>query len=392
MLVLVTAGPAEAQVASPPNGPSVQLTGMSATQLGADLRFVMRFNRALPVAELRGNLARSVCVVVSPQAATRRRACVGAGGNGGLLAAKLARVDARGAALERPRALRDARIEAHDAVLTLRVPAAALRVTLGRALRWQAFVRWRDGSGCDLLPDRRACTQLLPATGASLLATRPAPRATAARRPQTLHLLATGDSMIQTIDGHLARALRSRRGTTVRSDARPGTGISKPADVDWVRRARGQAADVRPDVTVVFLGANDGFAIKRRGGTAACCGPAWVAAYATRVEAMMRSYLRGGRAYVYWLTLPAPRPASFARVFPRVNEAIRRAAKRVRGGVRVIDLVPVFTPGGEFRQTITFRGRTIDARQPDGIHLSLAGAAVAATLVIDQLRADHALP
>ncbi|MEA2142638.1 MAG: hypothetical protein QOI64_1068, partial [Solirubrobacteraceae bacterium] len=47
--------------------------------------------------------------------------------------------------------------------------------------------------------------------------------------------------------------------------------------------------------------------------------------------------------------------------------------------------------GGRFRQTITFRGRTIDARQPDGIHLSFAGASVAATLVIDRLRADGAL-
>lgn len=118
--------------------------------------------------------------------------------------------------------------------------------------------------------------------------------------------------------------------------------ISKPGQLDWLRRARGQAASVKPD---------------------------------------------------YWLTLPTPRPAAFARVFAPVNAAIKRAARRVGDGdgVSVIDLVPVFTPGGHFRQTITFRGRTIDARQPDGIHLSLAGAAVAATLVIDRLRADHAL-
>ena len=392
VVILASAGLAQAQVVAPPNGPSLHLTGTSATQLGADLRFVLRFDRALPVAELRGNLGRSVCVVLSPRAVTRRRACVGPGGNGGVLAATLARVDARGAALERPRALRDARIAVDGDILTLRVPAAALHVTLGRTLQWQAFLRWRDGSGCDLLPDRRACIQLVPVTGASRLATRAVRRATAARRAKTLHLLATGDSMIQIIDGDLARTLAARRRTTVRSDARPGTGISKPADVDWVRRARGQAADVKPDVTVVFIGANDGFAIKGRRGTAACCGPAWVAAYATRVEAMMRSYVRGGRAYVYWLTLPTPRPESFARVFARVNDAIRRAGRRVGGNVRVIDLVPVFTPGGVFRQTITFRGRTIDARQPDGIHLSPAGAAVATTLLVDQLRADHALP
>jgi lysophospholipase L1-like esterase len=392
VLALAPAGDAHAAPPPPPDGPSLQLTAAAATQLGADLRFVLRFNRALPVAELRGNLGRSVCVVLSPLVASRRRACVGQGSNGGLLAATLARLDEGGTALERPRALRDAQIAVNGDVLTLRVPAAALHVTLGRTLQWQAFVRWRDGSGCDLLPDRRACIQLLPEAGASSFATRRAPRAATARRPRTLHLLATGDSMIQTIDGDLARALAARRGSTVRSDARPGTGISKPAAVGWVRRARGQAADVRPDVTVVFLGANDGFPITGRGRTAACCGAAWVAAYARRVEAMMRSYLRGGRSYVYWLTLPAPRPAAFARVFVGVNEAIHRAARRVGGRVRVIDLVPVFTPGGVFRQTITFRGKTIDARQPDGIHLSLSGASVAATLVVDQLRADHALP
>ena len=61
--------------------------------------------------------------------------------------------------------------------------------------------------------------------------------------------------------------------------------------------------------------------------------------------------------------------------------------------MQVVDLVRVScTPGGRFRQTVTFRGQTIDARQPDGIHLSPAGAAVATTLVVDQLRADDALP
>ena len=134
VFILASAGLAQAQFVAPPNGPSLHLTGTAATQVGADLRFVLRFDRALPVAELRGNLGRSVCVVLSPHAATRRRACVGSGGNGGLLAATLARVDAGGAAIERPRALRDARIAVDGDILTLRVPAAALHVTLGGSL------------------------------------------------------------------------------------------------------------------------------------------------------------------------------------------------------------------------------------------------------------------
>ena len=158
----------------------------------------------------------------------------------------------------------------------------------------------------------------------------------------------------------------------MRSDAHISSGIFEPG----MRKARGQPVGFKPDVTVVFLGANDGFPIART----QCCGDAWGAGYAMRVERMMRSYLRG-RSYVYWLTLPAPQRGDFARVYSRVNVAIRRAAGRVGGGVRVIDIARVFTPGGRFRRHITFGGRTIDARQPDGVHLSTAGAAVAATLV-----------
>ena len=106
----------------------------------------------------------------------------------------------------------------------------------------------------------------------------------------------------------------------------------------------------------------------------------------------MRSYLRGGRSFVYWMTLPTPRRGDFARVYRSVNRAIKRAARRVGRGAQVIDLVKTFTPGGRFRQHIRFRGRTINARQADGVHLSVAGASVAATLLVDRLRADHALP
>jgi uncharacterized protein len=207
-----------------------------------------------------------------------------------------------------------------------------------------------------------------------------------------LRLLATGDSMIQIVDDDLKSRL-DRRAAAVRSDARIGTGISKLAQLDWIRTPRGQASGFKPDVTIMFLGANDGFPMRTPSGRRVeCCDRGWVREYARRVASMMRSYVRGGRSLVYWLTLPTPRRGDFARVSRAVNVAIGRAAARVGDRARVIDLVPVFTPGGRFRGTITFRGRTVAARQEDGIHLSPAGAWIAATLVIDRLRADRALP
>ena len=71
-----------------------------------------------------------------------------------------------------------------------------------------------------------------------------------------LRILATGDSMIQIIDSYLKARAGGR--ARVRSDAHISTGLSKPSLLDWQAQARRQAAR-RPDVVVMFIGANDGF-------------------------------------------------------------------------------------------------------------------------------------
>ncbi|HUR83720.1 MAG TPA: GDSL-type esterase/lipase family protein [Solirubrobacteraceae bacterium] len=386
------AAPALAAAQDPPPAPLPSLLVVTATleQVGADLQAELRFNRFLPVAELDAAQGRSVCVVLSPGAPSRRQVCIAR--RGGRLSASIASIGAGGFADAPARALRRARVVANGDFLRLRAPARDLRVALAGTVRWRVALTWRDGGPCETVPDELACTQVVPPTGEQRLPThalKPAP----GRRAGHLRLLATGDSMIQIVDGFLKSRLRGRRATTVRSDAHISTGISKPAMLNWTRKARGQATGFKPDVTVVFLGANDGFAMKtRRGASVACCDSAWVAEYARRVAAMMRSYRRGGRSLVYWLTLPIPNRDNFAHVFRAVNAAIRRAAADVGDGVRVIDLVKVFTPGGRFRQTITFQGKTINARQSDGIHLSTSGASVAAALILDRLRADGAIP
>lgn len=373
-------------------GPSLQIVAADLRQSGADLRFELRFNRALPVEEIDPAAGRIVCVVLSPADLARRRVCVSARAGG--LSAALAPVDATGRPTRPARALRRAGVAVEGDVLTLRASARALRVRLGGPVTWRAVTTWRDGGPCETVPEPMACVQVVPAAGElgdQTSAPRRAAPALAPPRSGGLRLLATGDSMIQLVDDDLRARLRGSA-TTVRSDARISTGVSKLAMHDWMRTARGQAGSFKPDITVMFLGANDGFPMTTASGRrVTCCVAAWVGEYARRVTTMMRAYARGGRSLVYWLTLPMPRRGDFARVYRAVNAAIGRAALRVGDRARVIDLVPVFTPGGLFRRTITFRGRTVSARQDDGVHLSAAGAAVAAALVIDRLRADGAL-
>jgi hypothetical protein len=213
-------------------------------------------------------------------------------------------------------------------------------------------------------------------------ATRVAPRG-------KLRVLVTGDSMAQIFDHYMADGLGGA--AAVRSEAHISTGLSKPSMLDWVANARSQARRVRPDVTVVFIGANDGFPMPTpSGATAPCCDSSWTKEYARRAAQMMRSYRRGGTGRIYWLTLPAPRGGSFRTVFGPVNAAIRRAAREVPGA-HVVPIDRIFTPGFVYRDTLIWGGRSVAVRQGDGVHLNNAGASIAAQKTIARMRANRIL-
>jgi lysophospholipase L1-like esterase len=304
----------------------------------------------------------------------------------------------------------------------IRTPSCARRFALGAVpaeprLGRRVSVRlrdhWRLGAlgtrVCATGPGATACRRLaLPAgrAEATWRWTPPRPgRWTLAARPRgqrvtrgvrvrprdgSLQLVAAGDSMIQIIDDYLRDRLAPDH-VSVRFDDHISTGITKPFMLDWVRHARRDARVHRPDVTVMFLGANDGYALPTPGGRRQCCGHAWIRAYAKRADAMMRAYARGGRGRVYWMLLPQPRERVFQEVFAGVNAALRIAAARHPDSVRLVDLGATFTPHGRFQQSIRRHGRLVSVRQRDGVHLNTAGASIAATVIIRALRRDGVL-
>ena len=71
----------------------------------------------------------------------------------------------------------------------------------------------------------------------------------------------------------------------VERDPHVGTGISKTGLLDWGRLSTDQVAELEPDATVVFIGANEGFPMSTPGGgELECCGPEWAAEYAYRAR------------------------------------------------------------------------------------------------------------
>jgi hypothetical protein len=71
-----------------------------------------------------------------------------------------------------------------------------------------------------------------------------------------------------------------------------------------------------------------------------------------------------------------------------VYAAIEVAAQPWRSDIRIVDTVPIFTPGNEYRDAIEIDGDETIVRESDGIHLNDAGSEVAADAVIDRIDQD----
>jgi hypothetical protein len=195
-------------------------------------------------------------------------------------------------------------------------------------------------------------------------------------------LLATGDSTMQGIDSFLADELGDA--ASVRSDVRPGTGVSRGGY--WMWHAASQTKRLRQRVTVMSVGAaTDAVTMTTPAGApVVCCGEEWVREYSRRVRIMMRIYLRGGRARVIWLTPPEPRYPPRAAITHAVDAAVVRAAEGL-AGVKVLRIDLMFSPDG-YRDVIRYRGREVRVRESDGVHLNVPGTAIAAKAVARAIR------
>lgn len=275
--------------------------------------------------------------------------------------------------------------------------------TVGEPAGWVAdrlpFDEWSDealafledegaGAGAGFDERRRSESGAVPAVSPDSFD--PAELGAKPEPPRALDtLLVTGDSLAMPLDVEMARRLaESDDGIDVERDPHVGTGISKTGLVDWGKLSSEHVSERRPDATVVFIGANEGFAMPGADGDELeCCGPAWAAEFAYRVRRMMNTYRQGGDARVYWLTLPLPRDPDFQEVARSVNAAIRVAAEPYRAQVRVLDMTSLFTPNG-YRDAMEIDGRRQIVRDPDGIHLNARGAELAADVVLAAVRRD----
>ena len=207
------------------------------------------------------------------------------------------------------------------------------------------------------------------------------------RRPLKT-LLVTGDSMVEPLDFDLAQKL-APKGVHVIPEAHVGTGISQTLIVNWAKLSAYQVKHDHPDAVVIFIGANDGFPMPGPDGKEVeCCSAQWAAIYANRVRQIASTYRQGGLARVYWITLPTPREPARQTIARVVNAAIPVALAPWAAQIRIIDSVPIFTPGSIYRDSMSIGGTPTIVRRSDGIHLNEAGSSLLAKYVLAAIGRD----
>ena len=242
-----------------------------------------------------------------------------------------------------------------------------------------------------LSPDQQLSGQGFTAGGANQGRTSRLPAGGVPTTPQPLErLLVTGDSLSTPLDIEIARKLADQGASVqVTRDPHLATGISNTGLVDWGQLSSSQAAQDDPDAVVLFIGANEGYPMPGPNGQqVSCCGPAWEAIFQSRVGQMMDNYLNGGVERIYWLTVPTQRDPARKPIADDVNQAVRQAAAERGAAVRVVDLIPTFTPGDRYQDSIDIDGKQTIVRESDGIHLNEDGSSVAADLVLQALDRD----
>lgn len=220
-------------------------------------------------------------------------------------------------------------------------------------------------------------------------ATRSAPPLRVPSRANPLRLLVTGDSL----SGYLGSELldeASRTGPVVGfTDTHNGTGLVSPNFVDWSVVAQQQVAADNPDAVVVMMGGNDFQNMVTSSGRVLIAGtPAWTAEYQRRAAVCMRIWTQGSATRrVYWLSLPPARRPDWAAVDRQINVALPRAAKSVPGAEFLNILGPV-TNHGKYADFVPVNGQTTLIREPDGVHLNLAGSTIVAHEVLNVLKRE----
>lgn len=208
-----------------------------------------------------------------------------------------------------------------------------------------------------------------------------------AARP--LSVLVIGDSLGEDLSFGLEDVLAHDPRVVLHPEAVGSTGLANVAYYNWPASFARELRTYHPGLVIVFIGGNDaqGFDVGNR--PALFGSPLWHEAYAARVRHMMALATAAG-AHMLWLGMPPMAPSTNLTPDMAKLDGIYATVARSFPLVRFQPTWKLFeTRAGQFAMALPdAAGQVVTVRDPDGVHLTMAGAIRAAEAAVGAVQRD----
>jgi uncharacterized protein len=195
-------------------------------------------------------------------------------------------------------------------------------------------------------------------------------------------VLAIGDSIGLSFGYSMANKLDAGGIIKTTVDGREGTGLTRPDAFDWTAEVRADIVQFHPELVVAMFGGNDDQDTIVNGRFIPFGSQAWTDLYGARVAGIAATVHSAG-AYLLWAGLPVMRSATLTQRLQSVM-AVTRAALAGRSGTAFVDNSTALSDAaGHYAVALPGAdGQEVILREPDGVHLTPAGADRLATRAI----------
>lgn len=213
-------------------------------------------------------------------------------------------------------------------------------------------------------------------------------------------ILVVGDSLSISLGERLEEHFNGKKNIAFKRHGKVSSGLARPDFYDWDKIFPELAADMRPDVVVVMIGANDNQSVEAPGGEKyAFGGNGWEREYARRVQKLLdQAKAVNPKAAVFWMGAPVMANPQLNGDVRQINRVLADVCGKNRSFCRYIDTFDVLSDDqGRFLLTaFDAAGSEIKLRKADGVHLADSGAKLLAgrclKVMNEVLGADAAKP
>ncbi|MBV8634170.1 MAG: DUF459 domain-containing protein [Burkholderiaceae bacterium] len=205
-------------------------------------------------------------------------------------------------------------------------------------------------------------------------------------------VLLVGDSMMQGVAPHVARALQKANIVSV-DLSKQSTGLAYPSYFDWPATVQKAIPDSGISVMVVFLGANDTWDIYVSGRAERFGSEKWQSVYAQRIDSMVK-FAESQNVRVVWLGAPNMGREKINSGVKILNHLYQSEASD--GLARYVSTRELLSGGDDtdvYQKHITTEGgKTVTVRTDDGVHFTRVGQEMLSNLILRQFAIPSATP